>query len=71
MRRTGEQIETNAQLIDAGTGAQVWSDRFTSGATSTGNAQSEITGRLTRTVGAALLDAAARENSKNRMRATW
>jgi adenylate cyclase len=61
MRRTGEQIETNAQLIDAGTGAQVWSDRFTSDATSTGNAQSEITGRLTRTVGAALLDAAARE----------
>src|SRR4029077_9998663 len=60
-RRTGEQIETNAQLIDTDNSAQVWSDRFTSDATSTVNAQSEITGRLTRTVGAALLEAAARE----------
>jgi adenylate cyclase len=46
VRRTGDQIRVNVQLIDAGTGAHVWADRFDTDRANLPEAQEEITGRL-------------------------
>jgi adenylate cyclase len=50
VRRTGDQVQMNAQLIDAESGAHVWADRFDTNRTNLAEAQSEITGRLARTL---------------------
>jgi adenylate cyclase len=67
VRRLGDQVEVNAQLIDAGTGAHVWADRFDTDRRNLAGAQSEITGRLARTLHLELLEAAGRrvEQAKN------
>jgi TolB-like protein/class 3 adenylate cyclase/lipopolysaccharide biosynthesis regulator YciM len=66
-RRSGERIQVNVQLIDADTGAQLWSDRFDADRTNLAKAQSEITGRLARTLHIELVEAADRqiEQEKN------
>jgi len=46
VRRAGDQVQVNVQLIDAETGAHVWADRFDTDRTNLAEAQSEITGRL-------------------------
>jgi class 3 adenylate cyclase/TolB-like protein/cytochrome c-type biogenesis protein CcmH/NrfG len=48
LRRTGNQLRVNALLIDAATGATVWSDRFDGDWTSSAKLEDEITGRLAR-----------------------
>jgi adenylate cyclase len=48
VRGTGDQVQMNAQLIDAESGAHVWADRFDTNRTHLAEAQSEITGRLAR-----------------------
>jgi len=50
VRRIGDQVQMNAQLIDAESGAHVWADRFDTNRTKLAEAQSEITGRLARTL---------------------
>jgi TolB-like protein/class 3 adenylate cyclase/Tfp pilus assembly protein PilF len=50
VRRTGDQVQVNVQLIDAETGAHVWADRFDTNRTSLTEAQSGITGRLARSL---------------------
>jgi TolB-like protein/class 3 adenylate cyclase len=55
VRRAGEQVQANVQLIDAETGAHVWADRFDTDRTSLAEAQSEITGRLARSLNVELV----------------
>jgi adenylate cyclase len=50
VRRAGDQVQVNVQLIDAESGAHIWADRFETDRRNLAEAQSEITGRLARTV---------------------
>ena len=60
VRRTGDQVRMNAQLIDAESGAHLWADRFDTNLANLAEAQSEITGRLAWTLNVALLSDAGR-----------
>jgi adenylate cyclase len=46
VRRTGDQVRVNVQLIDTEGGAHVWADRFETDRRNLAVAQSDITGRL-------------------------
>jgi adenylate cyclase len=61
VRRVGDQVEVNVELIDAETGAQVWADRFETDLRNLAEAQSEITGRLARTLNLELVQAVGRQ----------
>jgi adenylate cyclase len=69
VRRTGEQVQVNAQLIDADSGAHLWADRFDTNRANLAETQREITGRLAWTLNIALLSDASRriehENAVN------
>jgi TolB-like protein len=58
VRRIGEQVQVNVQLVDAASGAHVWADRFDTDRRSLAEAQSEITGRLAQTLHLGLLEVA-------------
>ena len=60
VRRLGEQVQVNAQLIDAETGRHIWADRFETDRTNLAKAQGEITSRLARTLQLELTEAAGR-----------
>jgi adenylate cyclase len=60
VRRSGDQVQMNAQLIDAETGAHVWADRFDTDRANLPETQNEITRRLARTLNLELIQAAAR-----------
>jgi adenylate cyclase len=60
VRRTGDQVRVNAQLIDAESGAHLWSDQFTTNRANLAEMQSEITGRLAWTLNIALLNDTSR-----------
>jgi adenylate cyclase len=60
VRRSGDRVQVNAQLINGETGAHVWADRFDTDRHNLVEAQSEITGRLARTLGIALVEDASR-----------
>jgi tetratricopeptide (TPR) repeat protein len=60
VRRSGNQVQVNVQLIDAETGAHVWADRFDTDRANLPDARSEITARLARTLNLELLEAASR-----------
>jgi TolB-like protein/Tfp pilus assembly protein PilF len=55
VRRTGDQVQMNVQLIDAETGAHVWADRSDTNRANLAEAQSEIMGSLARTLNAELV----------------
>jgi TolB-like protein len=46
VRREGEKVEVNAQLISTDTGAHVWADCFEADRSNLGNLQFEIVARL-------------------------
>jgi TolB-like protein/Tfp pilus assembly protein PilF len=48
VRRTGEQVRVNVQLIETERGAHIWADRFDIDRADLAVAQNEITGRLAR-----------------------
>jgi TolB-like protein/DNA-binding winged helix-turn-helix (wHTH) protein/Tfp pilus assembly protein PilF len=50
VRRGGDQILVNVQLVDAERGAHVWAERFETDRRNLAGAESEITGRLARTL---------------------
>jgi adenylate cyclase len=52
LRRMGDQVQVNVQLVDADSGSHVWADRFDTDRRNLAEAQSEteITGRLARTL---------------------
>jgi adenylate cyclase len=60
VRQTGEQVRVNVQLIDAETASHVWADRFETNRRDLAEAQSEITGRLARTLNLELAEAVGR-----------
>jgi TolB-like protein/Flp pilus assembly protein TadD len=60
VRRAGEVVRINAQLIDTESGAHLWADRFETKHADFAEGQSEITARLARTLSVAIVDAAAR-----------
>jgi adenylate cyclase len=66
VRRLGEQVEVNVQLIDAETGAYVWADRFDTARQNLAEAQDEITGRLARTLNLELVQAVGRQIEQER-----
>jgi adenylate cyclase len=66
LRRTGEQIRVNAQLIDAYSSAHVWADRFETDRQNLAQAQSEITGRFARTLNLELVKDAGRRIGDDR-----
>src|ERR1700730_16952752 len=60
VRRTGDQVRVNAQLIDAESGAHLWADRFDTNRANLAEIQSEIIGRLAWTLNIALFSDASR-----------
>ena len=60
VRRMGDQVRVNAQLIDTESGAHLWADRFDTNFTNLVEAQSDITGRLAYTLNIELLSDASR-----------
>src|SRR4029077_7635296 len=60
VRRMGDQVRVNAQLIDAASGAHLWADRFDTDRANLVEAQSEITGPLASTLNVELLRDASR-----------
>jgi adenylate cyclase len=61
VRRIANQVQVDVQLIDAETGAQVWADRFETTMRDLAETQSEITGRLARTLNLQLVQAVGRQ----------
>jgi adenylate cyclase len=57
VRRTGDLVGLNVQLTDAESGAHLWADRFDSDLGTLSQAQSEITGRLARTINFKVVEA--------------
>jgi adenylate cyclase len=60
VRRLGEQVQVNVQLIDAESGSHIWADRFDTDRSNLAKAQGEITSRLARTLQIELVTAASR-----------
>jgi adenylate cyclase len=60
VRRAGDKVQVNVQLIDATTGAHLWADRFDTERTNLAAAQTQITGRLAHTLGVELIRAEER-----------
>jgi adenylate cyclase len=67
VRRAGEQVRVNVQLIDADTGTQAWADRFDTDRANLAATQNAITGRLARTLNLQLIEAAARRIEQHRI----
>ena len=69
VRRVGETITVNAQLISTETGAHVWADRFDGERSRLGELQVEVVSRLANSLGVELVKAealrAARERPNN------
>jgi TolB-like protein/class 3 adenylate cyclase/Flp pilus assembly protein TadD len=69
VRRVGDNIEVNAQLISTETGAHVWADRFDAERSKLGQLQVEVVSRLANSLGVELVKAealrAARDRPKN------
>ena len=55
VRRSGQQVRVNAQLVDAETGAHLWAERFDREVGNLFELQSEVTGRIAGTVGSELV----------------
>jgi len=60
VRRAGDQVQVNAQLVDAETGAHLWAERFDTNRQNLPEAQNEITGRFARTLHLELGEAVGR-----------
>jgi adenylate cyclase len=69
VRRMGDQVRVNVQLIDGSNGAHIWADRFDTDRADLAEAQSEVTGRLAWSLNLELLSDASRriehENAVN------
>jgi adenylate cyclase len=67
VRRTGDQVRVNVQLIDAISGAHLWADRFDTERANLAEAQDEITGRLARTLNFALVEDVSRRIDREKI----
>jgi TolB-like protein len=59
VRRSGEKVRVNAQLVDAQTGAHLWAERFDRDLGNLFDLQNEITGRIARALQSQLVIAEA------------
>jgi TolB-like protein len=66
MRRLGEKVEINAQLISTETGAHVWADRFEGERSKLGELQLEVVSRLANSLGVELVKAEALRSTRER-----
>jgi adenylate cyclase len=66
VRRLGEKVEVNAQLISTETGAHVWADRFEGERSQLGELQLEVVSRLARSLGVELVKAEALRSMRER-----
>ena len=66
VRRAGETVEVNAQLISTESGAHVWADRFEGDRSSLGKLQFEVVARLANSLGAELVKAEALRAERDR-----
>ena len=66
VRRIGEKIEVNAQLISTETGAHVWADRFEGDRSKLGQLQIEFVSRLANSLGVELVRAEALRSMRER-----
>ena len=66
VRRVGESITINAQLISTETGAHVWADRFDGERGKLGELQVEVVSRLANSLGAELVKAEALRSMRER-----
>jgi adenylate cyclase len=60
VRRAGDSVRVNAQLVDGTTGAHIWSDRFDRKYIDAFSLQNDITGRIAATLKGELLEAQSR-----------
>jgi adenylate cyclase len=67
VRRAGEQVTINAELIDAATAEQVWAERFEGSRLDLPALHNEVTGRIAATLRLELVGAAARRAERNRV----
>jgi len=61
VRRVGDQVEVNVQLIDTDTAGEIWADRFVTDRRNLAEAQEQITGRLARTLNLELVQAVGKQ----------
>ena len=66
VRRLGEKVEVNAQLISTETGAHVWADRFDGERSKLGELQVEFVSRLANSLGVELVKAEALRSMRER-----
>ena len=66
VRRLGEKVEINAQLISTETGAHVWADRFEGDRSKLGQLQVEFVSRLANSLGVELVKAEALRSIRER-----
>jgi adenylate cyclase len=66
VRRLGENVEINAQLISTETGAHVWADRFDGERSKLGELQVEFVSRLANSLGVELVKAEALRSMRER-----
>ena len=66
VRRIGEKVEINAQLISTETGAHVWADRFEGERSKLGELQVDVVSRLANSLGAELVKAEALRSMRER-----
>ena len=66
VRRLGEKVEVNAQLISTETGAHVWADRFEGERSGLGELQVDVVSRLANSLGVELVKAEALRSLRER-----
>jgi len=66
VRRSGEQVRVNAQLIDGKSGAHIWSAKIDRAFKNVFALQSEITGRIAAVLKVELLEAESRQSKRGR-----
>jgi adenylate cyclase len=65
IRRSGNQVRVNTQLIDADTDAHLWAERFDRFAGDLFDLQNEITGRIANALNLRLISAEAARSTDN------
>src|SRR5882724_5019777 len=65
VQRGGDRLRVNVQLVDAGTGAHLWADRFDKPLANLFDMQDEIVSRLANTLNTQLVEAEARRAERS------
>lgn len=66
VRKSGNRVRVNAELIDGSSGAQVWAERFDVAAEDTYALQDQVTGRIARAMNIQLKEAVSRRAARGR-----